>query len=571
MAVMRIRGLVAHWRQGRLPLALSAGAGAVAALLLAGCVGPFEGGDYRLVDLDPERLRAIETSDFREQSIEPPIPLEEAMKKELVEEWKERYVTAEETMELSLEDVRAAALENNLDLEVQLINPAIAAATVDEEEAKFESAFFGSANYTEIDSPTALGTEGTQTDVVNAEFGVNVPLATGGAFRASVPISETDTNNPFSLLNPSYDAGLQFSISQPLLRGAGVRANTHSIRVARGQAQITGAQTKLETIRILANADRAYWRLYAAQRELEVRIEEYRLAVRQLERAERQVNARTTPEIEVIRAQSGIAQRLEAIIIAYTNVKQRTRNLKRLMNQADLPIDSDVRFVLRSEPDPVALELDAQELQAFAVVNRMEMLELEIQLAIDASTIDFQRNAALPLFTIDYRYAHRGLGDSYNDAFDQIVDRSYSDWTVGAQVEIPIGNEAAEARVHRAILQRVQRLATRSQRSQAIREEVLNALDQLDQNWQRILAARQGAILAGRTLEAEQRQFDVGASTSTDVLDAATQLSNAQSAEIQALADYQISRIDLAFATGTLLGYGKVRWEPIDATPIDLE
>jgi hypothetical protein len=48
------------------------------------------------------------------------------------------------------------------------------------------------------------------------------------------------------------------------------------------------------------------------------------------------------------------------------------------------------------------------------------------------------------------------------------------------------------------------------------------------------------------------------------VLDASTNLANAQSAEVRALADYQIAQTDLAFATGTLLGATKVQWAPID-------
>ena len=78
--------------------------------------------------------------------------------------------------------------------------------------------------------------------------------------------------------------------------------------------------------------------------------------------------------------------------------------------------------------------------------------------------------------------------------------------------------------MHRSILTRLQRLSTREQRRLAILLEVYNAVDLLNQEWQRILAARQAVILAGRTFEGEKRQFDVGMRTSTDVLDAAARL-----------------------------------------------
>jgi len=106
-------------------------------------------------------------------------------------------------------------------------------------------------------------------------------------------------------------------------------------------------------------------------------------------------------------------------------------------------------------------------------------------------------------------------------------------------------------------------LATRDNRSALIEIEVLNAIDQLEANWQRILASRQNAILAGRLFEAEKRQFELGMRTSTDVLDAQTKFADAQRAEILALAEYQIALVDLGYATGTLLGAAKVRWEPI--------
>jgi len=191
----------------------------------------------------------------------------------------------------------------------------------------------------------------------------------------------------------------------------------------------------------------------------------------------------------------------------------------------------------------------------------MEMLELELQLAIDASEVDFRRNAALPLFVVDYGYDAQGPGRDAGDAYGAIGEAD--SFNIGLRAEIPLGNEAAESRVHSAILARVQRLSTREARKQAIRTEVFDALDALAQSWQRILAARLETVLAARTLAAEERQFDVGLRTSTDVLDASAGLSDAQSREVLALSSYQIALVDLAYATGTSLGAARIRFEPI--------
>jgi len=94
---------------------------------------------------------------------------------------------------------------------------------------------------------------------------------------------------------------------------------------------------------------------------------------------------------------------------------------------------------------------------------------------------------------------------------------------------------------------------------------VLNAIDQLEANWQRILAAQQRVILAARVLDAETRQFELGLRTSTEVLDAQARLADAQSAEINAVTEYQIAQVDIAFAAGMVLGASNVTWSPIPA------
>lgn len=535
----------------------------LAGFILVSCSNPFfKQKDYLSRAITDRELHEIQSTELKEQSTVPPTGVDQAaaeIVKQIVEP-----APPPAKIELTLADVRAAALHNNLDLAVEVFNPQIAELDVNIERARFESAFTASARRSVFDSPTSLGTEGTQSTFDDYNLGVNVPLRTGGTANINLPLNRRETNNPFSLLNPAYESDVQFSISQPLLRNAGVNVNTHSIRVARYASAAASARMKLEAIRVLANADRVYWLVFAARGELEVRQRQYELAVTQLEQARRRVNAGDTAEIEITRAQSGVASSLQDIIIAQTQVRQRQRDLKRIINREDLPINGSTELIPATQPDPLGLTLDADALAAFAVANRMEMLELELQLAADASTVDFQRNQKLPLVTLDYNYGINGLGTSFSRSFDQIPDHSFEDWSVGVSAEIPLGNEAAKSRYHQAILQRLQRLATREFRRAAIQQEVYDALDLLDQNWQRILAARQEAILAGRTYQGEQRQFDVGLRTSTDVLEAAARLADAQSNEVQALADYQISLVDIAFATGTLLGHDDVRWDSPD-------
>jgi len=529
--------------------------------LLAGCDAYLPGPSYVDTEISQEKLRNIEPLELEETepNAVPTLDVNEAPPAE---------------MELTLEQCRALALQNNLRLKATLIGPTIAAERLSEEEAKFEAYFFANASFTKWEQPSwrvidiGDGTfvpvvEASQTETTNADLGVRMPLRTGGNVTFDLADTRRENLNGDPNTNPSYEDRFTISLSQPLLRGAGKWANTHSIRLTSYDRQISDARTKLDVITVLAAIDRVYWRLYAARKELEVRQQQHDLGRAQLEQVRRLVDAGQRAQVEVIRAEAGVAQQLEAIIIAENNLRDRERELKQVINKANVDLQSPTILIPGTAPDPVHYELQRSELVQTAMDSRMELLELQFQLLRDASTIDFARNQALPLATLDYSYNINATGFARSDSFDMLLDGDFVGHRVGAQMIIPLGNKAAKARINQAIYLRRQRLATRDNREEIIELEVLNAIDKAEANWQRILAARQNTILNGRLHEAEKRQFEVGLRTSTDVLNAQTVFADAQSTEIRALTEYQIALVDLAYATGTVLGAARIQWDPV--------
>lgn len=471
------------------------------------------------------------------------------------------------TLELSLERCRAMALQNNLELQATLINPTIAAERVSEERARFEAAFTAGASKSKSDRPSInrqSQIQGTQDERESLSVGLSQPLVTGGTASISLNDSKTETDAANSVFNPFFASGSQFSFSQPLLRNAGTRTLTYGIRLARYQRQITDAQTKLAVMSILANVDRIYWRLYAARQVLEVRRQQYELAQSQLEQSQRLVDSGERAQIEILRAEAGVAGSLESIIIAENSLRDRERELKRVINRKNLEMQTETTVTPSTEPVPYRYAIDSDQLVRTAMENRMEILVLELQVLEDLDTVDFRKNAALPLISFDYRYNVNAFGANRRDSYDILERNQFADHFFGLSAQIPVGNRAAKSRLQQARLQRFQRLSTKKNREGLITLEVLNAGDQLEANWQRILASGQNVIVSGRLYEAEKRQFGLGLRTSTEVLDAQTNLADAQLAELSALVEYQIALVDLAYATGTLLGAANVEWEPIN-------
>ncbi len=494
-----------------------------------------------------EKLDEIEAVQLADQSKSEPVSIEQATE-ELTQEIVEPN-EAQPVMKLTLEEVRAAALANNLDLNVELIAPALAAQTVEAERAKFEPAFFGSARYARTEFE-----DGNTVSSRSYDAGIDVPLDTGGLITASTPFAEFDGVS---------EAAASVSYIQSLLRGAGTRINTHTIRIEMYNKAGVDAGTKRAAIRILGDADIAYWYLYAARKALEVSREQYKLAQNQLEHARDKVEAGSAPRIEIVLAQAGLASRLDAVISTETAVRDRERDLKRIMNRPDMPLSAQVDILTTTEPDPKGLDLDEEELVAAALENRMELVEREYLLAIDDIGVDLARNDLLPELTLDYTYTAGGRSRRVGGAFEDIFDDPSQDHAISLSAAIPLGNQAAEARFRRARLQRVRGEVARERVKQGICQEVYDAVDGLQQNWRRILAAEQGVVTALRAYKVEQLQFQLGRRTSVEVLDAASSLAAAQLRRINAFAEYEIAQVRLARATGTLLGHDRIRLEPV--------
>ncbi len=530
------------------------------------------------------RLMLNEEIEFNNLTKSPPETSEKALPR-----FKERDVNtikkvdslkeSKESIELTLANIRALALENNLDLKIAEIDPKIAATQVSEEEAKFDDLIFAKAKYgskntpsqnmdvvkftptsesgllkNEVDKLTAIP---QLTQVLEMEAGIVIPLRTGAKVTLSSPFDEKKQFK--GVPSAQYQNALRFSVSQPLLRDGGIDTNVAGIRIAKYEQQIIDIKTRLQSIRVLASIERAYWSIYMAWGELDVRRQQYENASDNLAMVKKRVANGLTAAVEINRAEIGVAERRESLITANTALKIRQRQLKLLLNDANLNVDSQILIVPKTSPTLLHFDFDRNELVQKALTGRLELLELELKLAADLTKIDYLKNQTLPLFMLDYHYGSLGRDtQSLDSAFSQTLDGNYSDWSVGMRMEIPLSNELRKSKLERAVQERLQRLSTQQLRELTVKREIYDALDTTEQNWQRILAARQNVILAGLNYDAELKQFREGLRTMTEVLETLTRLGDAQLREIRAISDYQVSLVDLAFATGTLLGHNHV-------------
>lgn len=486
-------------------------------------------------------------------------------------------LNTESANHVSIADIRAKALKNNLTIKVAQLDPLIASTVVREEEAKFDNIIFAYAKYSQLNSPKLSGDNvefksdnptlsGQQLKLTTLEqeirsaeleAGIKIPLRSGGTISVSSPLKNKVNNGRFD--SNEYRSAMRFSISQPLLRNAGRQVNEASIRIAEYSQQAVQLKTRLQAIRIVAIVDKAYWALYQAWGELDVRRQQFEYANQNLVMVNRRVQEGLTAAVEVNRAEIGVADRMDALIVAETNLKLAQRQLRFYMNDISDEVNTASLLVTSTQPNLLKYEFNRNKLLEDALSGRLELLEQELKLAADLTNIDYLENQTLPIFTLDYQYgALSNTSNRVGNSYQNLLNGDFNDWSVGLKFEMPLTNEASKARLEKAVQQRNQRLATKDLQVLTVKKEIYDALDYVDQNWQRILAARQQVLIAGINYEAELKQFNEGLRTMTEVLETLSRLGEAQIKEVRAISDYQISLVDTAYATGTLIGYSKL-------------
>ncbi|MGD9159191.1 MAG: TolC family protein [Desulfobacteraceae bacterium] len=526
-------------------------------ILFAGCYHILPGKEKYTYTVPEEKVRQIDTLELTEDK--------DVEEEKTVTEPEEMDAPAQ--LKLSIEECRALALENNLDLKVELIDPAIEAEKVIEEEAtKFEATFSVDASYQNLNSPPTGYYDviyGNKRERTSVDYGVEIPLRTGGNIDINITDTRVKTNVPseFTNMNPSYSPNITASIRQPLLRNAGMRVSTYTIRITEYNRQQSDARTKNETIRIIKEIDKAYWDLYAQRRLLDVRKKEYDLSKDWTEQTKRLVEVGTKPEVDLISARANEADRLEYVIQAKNDLRDMERNLKQKLNKPGLGLNTDTELILSTDPEPVHYEFDKEQIVKKAIENRMDILQLELELAKDENTIEYNRNQLRPDVTLEYEYGINSLGESRHDGYDMLLDNEYHDHTVTLNLEIPLGNKAAKSRLHQAEYGKAKRLIDIENKKAQIEYEVLGSLDQLEASWQSILASRETKKYRDTQYKAEKRQYELGMQTLRDVLLVQKDVADAHRSEIVALTNYQKNLIDLAYNTGTLLGAAKVELE----------
>ena len=492
---------------------------------------------------------------------------------------------------LTLHEAIELALDNNRDIEVSRKTVTMAEFDLQAARGFYQPRLTGQSYYDRSTVPNVSIFSNNQKTTQGSLLG-NAALSAyapkfGTVFTGSFNNQRVTTDNPISILSPQLNSSLGFSVLQPLFRGRKFDQSRRTIEIAKRNISLTDTQFRQRSIDVVSGVEKAYWDLTFALRNLQVQRDGVRDAKSQLEHNKRLVDEGQLAPIDVVAAETQVANFEQAVYDALNVVNQAENALKNLIspnrteniwNQALMPVEP----VDISVPNSTLTE--AMDL---AITNRPELEINKTQKDINALDQKLYRDQTKPQVDFTASYSSSGIGGSQNpnfsptiptactrippdpigcaqlqanlalltgNPFSGIIANRYPVFRVGVNFNLPLfGDKTAAANLGRSKVE-AERLDTqREQIEQSIQVDVRNALQAIRTGEARLRAASIARENSEKQYESEQRKLDSGQSDVYKVLDRQTALTVARSNELRARTDLNKAIADLQHATGNSL------------------
>ncbi len=458
---------------------------------------------------------------------------------------------------LSLKECIALALQNNLDIAVELFNPQLRQQDLSSEQAVFDpSAFMGVAR-TDNRIPNGLAFDrGVRSNSWPLNTGIRQKIMTGGTYELRFDY-QYQNSSAAPDVTPENSNRIVLSLQQPLLKNFGFDANETGIRIATNNQGISREQLRLKASSIVTQVQNAYFDLIFARENLEVQQHSLRLARDLVALNKARVRAGVSAPVEVTQAEAQEAARVGDVILAEKAVRDNEDALKVILN---IPASGSWGQSLEPTDRPPfeVKTLNLEEAIRLALENRYEYKSARLDIENKELTTRLTRNQLLPDLALAGSVSTNALDTRVNRAAGDLFSSDFLGYSVGVVLTIPLGNQGPQATYLKAKLATDQARTSLKQLELQITQQAREAVRRVDAFAKRVEANRAARALAEEQLRVEQRRLEAGVTTTFNVLSFQRDLAVAQANEIQAITDYNKSLINLENVQGTVLEKNKI-------------
>lgn len=504
---------------------------------------------------------------------------------------------------LALRDAITMALQNNKDIEVARDTVKMAEYDLITVHGAYDPKFTAQSYFERIVTPaTSFLSGASQLDTsdltATARLEGLTPKA-GGSYHLDFASIRQTSNSVFSVLNPQYPTALTFTYTQPLIRGRRFDLPRRQIEVAKKNLSLTDAQFRQRAIEVISSVQRSYWDLVFALRNLQIQRDSLSESRTQLEHNRRMVAEGSLAPIDVVAAETQVANFEQAEFAALEDVNRAENNLKNMIaenqqstlwNLALIPTDQvDLTLPAVSLPEAMNAALqNRQELKQSDLAREINLIDQRLYRDLTRPQVDLvgsygvtgnagtlvttpnpitanndlisarvNQLSALaglqplpPSFTVNLPPDFFG---GYGQSLSNLGSNQFNNFRVGVSISLPIRNRTAEGQLGHALVEGDRIAAQWQQLEQLIQVEVRNALQSLTTADAKLRSAAIARTTAEQQYESEKRKLDAGQSTVFLVLERQTALAVARGNELRAQTDLNKAIAELQRATGNSL------------------
>ena len=460
----------------------------------------------------------------------------------------------EADLKLTLKEAVKMAVEKNLDVRVELYNPAAAEADIWKDLGIYNPLLNLNINYQDSATQssnifTTGGESVSRQRSTNLDAGLSRLFFTGGSAGINFNNSWNHTNiGGNSNINNYFKTDVDISVTQPLLKNFGRETTELTINVARLAKDGLLEQFSAKLLDIISQVNTQYNQLYSVRQNLDAKRTSLSLAQTILDNTKAQVKAGVLPAMEILNAQFGLSTQQKNLIDAERAYKDQIDQLKLLLQIKDaadiIPVDS---------PFQAAYPVDISQTIKTALMTRPDLKQLRISLKSNELQSRVAHNQTLPQLDFTASAFFSGLASTYNRDIETVGSGRYPAYSAGLQLTYPIGNDSARNDYIRKKLLVEQSKTQVLSLEESIARDIRIAARAVDSGYKQLDVTASGRAYADEVLQAYIKKQKVGLATTKDVLDVMNNDVAAKAAEIQAVTDYNNALVTLWKTTGELL------------------
>ena len=459
-------------------------------------------------------------------------------------------------IQMTLEDALRLGRENNLALRADELTPLLRRHDVRVAAAFFEPEFYGQAAVGKSNTPSS---NVFQPQIVrkttSGEVGIRQQIATGALYQLSfTPVRRRQTASIAGFPSGQWSMELAARVTQPLLRGGWSGSALADLRAAEETVAAEKARFGMRVQSTLLDIVSAYWELVYARGDWQVNAQALDLANEQLRITNERIRVRELAERDRVFDEADVARRKEALIRALNEIRQREDVVRELLfGERDERLWSrGIQPISPSETEFVAPDEAWRDTADRALLDRPDLVALRAE--VRAAEIDHDKAVrdVLPRLDLVGAYSSDGTQTTSDDAWRDVTDLAFPDWSLALEFSIPIGNTAARARRDAALVGLEQaRRRLHAAEVTAVRE-VRSALRDLATFAESVRAAQESVRLAETQLDTSRELLRVGRGTIFEVQQRNQELLDARQRLLRNMLDYRIGESSLLHAQGLL-------------------